>query len=395
MRQTKRLLLALAASFAFTVPALTQNSASAVEQLLDLLVTKKIISSDEAAEFRTTLKKKSTSTAPDALVSQAPPLQSATPSQNANSLVTPRAPALKNDTVNISGFVQGRFTETPGTTNTFEIRRARLIFDGKLSENIGYQVQLDGVKPQLLDAKIDFKPLPEFGVTIGQFKIPFSTENYTSDNLLPFVERSTVVNSFAPGRDNGGNGRDVGLQFSGQFLRLGGLDRVEYFAGVFNGAGINVKDDNHYKDAAGRLIVRPIKQLVVIGNYYNGATTTKELGKERADVEMNFTRGPVSVAGEYIWGHDGAVHRHGWYAQGVYRATRRWEALFRFDKFDPRQHTSTLTALNNYVIGSSYFLNSYVKLQANYDRQEDLIVQRSGNVVLLQTQFQFGGEKSK
>jgi phosphate-selective porin OprO and OprP len=394
MRQKRRLLIAFAAIVASALPAFAQNSASEVDQLLDLLVAKNVITSTEASEFRATLKKNAPASS-NSEVAQASSVQSATGEQPVNGQIATRTLGLKNDGLNVSGFVQGRFTEAPGTTNTFEIRRARLIFDGKVTDGIGYQVQLDGVKSQLLDAKIDFNPVHQFRVTIGQFKIPFSTESYTSDNLLPFVERSTVVNSFAPGRDNGNNGRDIGLQVSGKFLRLRGTDRVEYFAGVFNGAGINTKDDNHYKDTAARLVLRPLKQVALVGNYYSGATGLKELGRERADLEVNFTQGPISASAEYIWGHDGPIHRHGWYAQSGYRASRHWEALFRFDKFDPRQHTATLTAVNNYVIGTNYFLNSYVKLQANYDRQQDLIARRSANVVLLQTQFQFGGERVK
>lgn len=390
MRQTKRLFITFAAALAFTLPALAQNSVSEVDQLLDLLVAKNILTTTEASSFRATLKKKNEAAAPSASVAVS---NDAAKTPAASS--TPRTIGLKNDTLNISGYVQGRFTEAPGTTNSFEIRRARLIFDGKLTDTIGYQVQIDGVKPQLLDAKIDFKPLKQFGVTIGQFKIPFSTESYTSDNLLTFVERSTVVNSLAPGRDNGSNGRDIGVQFSGKGLRFRGVDRVEYFVGVFNGAGINIKDDNHYKDEAVRLIVRPLKQLALIGNYYNGASGVKELGKERADLEFNFTHKNFSAAGEYIWGHDGPIHRRGWYAQSAYRVNRKWEPLFRFDKYDPRQHTSTLTSVNNYVFGTNYFLNSYVKLQGNFQRQHDLIANRDANIVLLQTQFQFGGERAK
>ena len=383
-QQMRGLLCLLAGIMAFTLPAFSQNPASEVDQLLELLVAKKVITPAEAAEFRANLKKNA-STQDVATPSNPQPVAAVQSHKNQ----PPRDALLDMD-----GYVQGRFTEAPGTTNTFEIRRARLIFWGKLTDTTAYQVQLDGVKPQLLDARVDFSPFRQLGITIGQFKIPFSSESYTSDNLLPFIERSTVVNNFAPGRDNGSNGRDIGLQFFGKVLRSRGLDRLEYFAGVFNGAGINTRDDNHYKDSAARLIMHPLKQFAIIGDYYNGAAGVKELSRERADLEATFVQGPFSAAAEYIWGHDGPFRRRGWYMRGDYRATRRWEALFRFDKFDPRQHTSTVTALNNYVVGANYFLNPYVKLQANYNRQQDLITGRNANIVLLQTQFQFARERT-
>jgi phosphate-selective porin len=395
MRRIRLISLLFMVTAGVQLPA--QNSPE-VEQLLELLVAKNVITSADAAQYRATLKAKSAAdSAPT--VTPASNLARTAKSPAAQVLSTPPAtskiPGFSRDTLTISGYVQGRFTEAPKTTNTFEIRRARLIFDGNLTDTLSYQVQLDGVKPQLLDARLDFKPVKQFGVTIGQFKIPFSTESYLSDNLLPFVERSAFVNRFAPGRDNGNNGRDIGLQFSGRLLHSRNVDHIQYFAGVFNGSGINSKDDNHYKDTAARLIVSPVKQLAVAGNYYNGSSGVKELSRERADLEVSFSHGPFSTAAEYLWGHDGPIHRRGWYAESVYRVDSRWEAVFRFDKFDPRQHTSSVTALNNYVIGTNYLVNSYVKLQANYDRQQDLIAQRSANVVLLQTQFQFGGERSK
>src|SRR6185369_8898676 len=108
--------------------------------------------------------------------------------------------------------------------------------------------------------------------------------------------------------------------------------------------------------------------------------------------EFRFDHGPFAAFGEYIWGHDGPVRRNGWYLETTYRIAKKWEGVFRADKFSPRQHTATLTAVNNYVIGTNFYLNPYVTLEANYDRQEDLYAKRSGNIVLLQTQFQFGGE---
>ena len=357
---------------------------SEADQLLDLLVAKNVITPTEASEFRATLKKRAAPSA-DTVAAQSPAEQFK-PDQSAN------IQAAAHPLLNIRGVVQSRFTEGPGTNNTFEIRRARLAFEGKLTSNIAYELQIDAAEPQLLNARIDFNPVRQFRVRIGQFNVPFSTESYTSESVLGFVERSTVVNSLAPGRDNGSNGRDIGIQLSGKVLQFRGVDRLEYFVGVFNGAGINTKDDNPHKDAAVRLVFRPLKRVALGGNYYNGVAGAKELGKERADVEANFIQGPFSAAAEYLWGHDGPIHRYGWYAQSGYHAGKRWEALFRFDKFNPRQHTSKLTAVHNYVIGANYFLNSYVRLQANYDRQQDLITRHSANVVVLQTQFQFGRE---
>ncbi len=311
----------------------------------------------------------------------------------------PQTPTTSTDAdgrIRFSGYVQARWTGAPRSTNSFEIRRARLIAEGKLADNISYQVQADGVKPQLLDARADFRIARQLRITVGQFKIPFSYESLQADDQTDLIERSVVVNSLAPGRDNGpNNGRDLGLQFAGNLLRLREVDRIQFAVGVFNGAGINVKDDNHYKDAAARLLFRPLASLSVGGSYYHGATGTAEVGRERAGTEIVYSYGPFSAAAEYIWGHDGPVHRRGWYAETSYRARRGWQPLFRFDKYDPRLSTATLRATDNFVFGTNYFLNYWVKLQANYGEQHDLIADRYHSVFLLQTQFSFGGEKER
>src|SRR5690349_18035416 len=108
------LLLVLAATIALPSPSSAQDSPSEVDQLLNLLVAKNVITTAEATEFRATLKKRAT-IAPNAVDQTAAEPAAAKPSKpSTGGQAAPRPADLKDDAFNIRGYVQGRFTEAPG-----------------------------------------------------------------------------------------------------------------------------------------------------------------------------------------------------------------------------------------------------------------------------------------
>lgn len=113
-----------------------------------------------------------------------------------------------------------------GTNDTFLLRRARLILEGKFADRFTYVVQPEfgtGSSVQILDANVFASVIPEFGVRFGKFKTPIGLEQLQSDPVAFFNERS-VATGLTPNRD-------VGVQAEGAFFN-GGLS---YQLGVFNG----------------------------------------------------------------------------------------------------------------------------------------------------------------
>lgn len=113
----------------------------------------------------------------------------------------------------------------------FRVQMARPVLRGKLLRPwITYVVQpeLAGKSPALLDAELTIAPHAAFGVKVGQFLTPFSREFLVPPFRLLFPDFSPSNISF---RDN----RDIGAMLFG--MPLGG--HLEYYAGVFNGNGIN------------------------------------------------------------------------------------------------------------------------------------------------------------
>src|SRR5262249_32341117 len=148
--------------------------------------------------------------------------------------------------------------------------------------------------PYLLDASLTWKISESFRLTAGQFKIPFSTESIMPDNLDIPIERARAVNSLAPGRDDGAQGRDTGIEASG---RIGG---VAYAAALLRGQLIVPSAAVHYRAAAGRFLVHPLRSLTVSGDWYGSYSVSSGPPKRRADAEGSYERGPLRVAAEQI-----------------------------------------------------------------------------------------------
>ena len=129
---------------------------------------------------------------------------------------------------------------------------------GQLFKWIGFKIEGDFSSQQnpsfaLTDGYVDLNFLPEIGLRGGQFKVPFSLEELTSDLFIDTIERS-MVNELAPSRD-------MGVMLQGQLF-----DRVlGYSVGLFNGSGINTQDNNDEKDVAVRVTLAPFRNT---DNYF-------------------------------------------------------------------------------------------------------------------------------
>ena len=91
------------------------------------------------------------------------------------------------------------------SADNFEVRRARIGFNGKLFNDIGYEFVTNAVgsNANLIDtAWINYGYNQAAQVRVGRFKQPFNLEELTSSNNIDFMERS-YVNQLAPAKKNG------------------------------------------------------------------------------------------------------------------------------------------------------------------------------------------------
>ncbi|MBI4777688.1 hypothetical protein HY792_02005 [Candidatus Desantisbacteria bacterium] len=182
-------------------------------------------------------------------------------------------------------------------------------------------------------------------------------------------------------------GRDIGGQVSGEF-DFGTKKKIEYAVGIFNGAGINVDDDNECKDIAGRILIFPIQDLSVGVSYYNGKSGAAETDKLRTGMELSYLINRLSIEGEYISGKDGNLEEYGWYAQIGYKFVPELEAVVKYDSYEPDKN-KTDDKIDAATLGLNWVLNKWAKIQTNYEWKFEEGTKVSNDVFLTQYQVQF------
>ena len=112
-------------------------------------------------------------------------------------------------------------------TNSFNLRRARPIFEGSLGQYVDFRFMPDFGNSQtaIYDAYADVKISPYVVLRGGKFKTPLGLEQLENDADLTFLERSLVTDLV--------QNRDEGLQFYGNVRQ-----RFTYQFALDNGAPI-------------------------------------------------------------------------------------------------------------------------------------------------------------
>jgi phosphate-selective porin len=273
-------------------------------------------------------------------------------------------PVTSSRSFNLSGYTQFLYTYWDKGADSFSIPRARLTLSGELLKNVRFKIQVDAVKnPALMDAQVDVQFKPYLGLRIGQYYVPFSLENNTSDSELDTILRSQVVNALSPSRDIGSQGRDIGAMVTGRY------SIAEYYLGVFNGAGINKLDTNKAKDVAARLLLHPMSTLAVGGSLYRGhhnpVQGLPDISRTRAGLEAAFKSGPWSMSGEFISGKDDLIARSGWYLQGGYFVLpEKLQAVVKWDSYDQDKNMPGDRA-DLFTLAGNWYLWKKTKLAAN------------------------------
>ena len=134
--------------------------------------------------------------------------------------------------------------------DTFLIRRARLIVEGKLERYFDWRIEgdfSDTTSTILRDFYMRVHRFDELLLTFGQVRVPISQEEIRQDAVQDFVERS-LVNGLVPSRS-------PGIMASGVI----GKGVFEYQVGAFNGKGLLALNNNSTPEGALRLRFAPWK----------------------------------------------------------------------------------------------------------------------------------------
>ena len=320
-----------------------------------------------------------------------------------------------------SGFAMASYQATfqdEGNSNTFDLRLVRASIEGRILNDFYYKIQGQingnqstmGSSPRLVDYFMEWQRLDYLKIKLGQFKRPFTFENPMNPIDQGFMSYSQPVSKLSGFSDRCGehasNGRDIGLQLQGDFLKSNsGRYLLHYQVGVFNGQGINVKDVNKKKDLIGGVWVMPIDGLRIGAFGWEGSYARKSgnetvsLNKHRYALSAEYKKGDLQLRAEYIHStgygfaktyqkdedskdltiktytdSDGKEVANdkadGFYALAIVPViSNKLMLKGRYDLYRPT--ASSVGAKTNYEIGLNYRFCKYLEVQTEYALTND------------------------
>ena len=289
--------------------------------------------------------------------------------------------SLKIDYFKFKGYIQGGFNINDKGDNTFYLKRAVLTLSGDLfkknESTVDYQFMVNMAgSPCILELWVRYSPVREFGMQIGQFKIPLTIENTDySPTTIEMIEYSLPVEKMArSGSDVTGintSGRDIGFKLFGSLLHRENHSLISYDIGLFNGNGTNRRDDDGRKDLIARLKISPIRYLTIAGYYQNGTVNADHIEGNiltRYGGGISYDNNKIMCRSEYISGHTGKMLSEGAYITAGYQITDKLMPVARADYFKLDK------ALDNkeiyYTLGLLYTPWKNLRLQFNYTLKE-------------------------
>jgi len=345
----------------------------------------------------------------------APPAFNVTWKDGKTTITTKQAELVISNRMQIRMTDEDREVEPAGDPNrtSFTIRRMRTKFDGwAFNKDFTYELQFDTAQQTNLlqdaDVNYDFtKGKKSFMLKAGQFKVPFGRQQLTSSGSQQFVDRSTVSDTFA-------RGRDIGVQLWG----TPNNSTIDWRVGIFNGNGRTVtRNDNDDLQLNARLTWQPFGDV----KYSEGdfESTTKPLFAVAASYESN--EFPIAAAGStpahaddrsivegdavfkfkgfsafydlYKRKHDRTVNLSDFDDEGFnlqlayFILAQKFEVALRFSEFDPNSDVNNNEREERGLALSYYFNKHNSKLQADFRQLENNATKTTDKELRIQYQL--------
>ncbi len=321
----------------------------------------------------------------------------------------------------------------PYPSEGFGVRRMRVFLQGAGPAGLGYRLHFDptplstgpqGASPfrgaPLVEAYLDYALPRDVLIRVGQQRVLFGLNSTTGAPSLPTPEFAQFARSV---QQRVSAFRDIGATVQG---RVGPL---EYSAGVFNGAGVNVIADNDStRDFAGRVTYAVVPGVQVGASAWAGHTPrqytrpgeTRPVAPfldnadfQRHGVDARYARGPLLLTAEYARNRaefDSAattrtpnrtgLRQTGYNALAALRlgvvspALRRFELVGRYDAWDPNDVVPD-NEITEYVGGVNfYFLETGAPVDARFGRALNY-VQRESRFMLFVEHSRFANAGSR
>ena len=296
------------------------------------------------------------------------------------------------------GYAQTQFDMTkigPETKNSFSMTRVILMANAELTRKLSFFLMIDVASTQapkhLHEYYAQYAFLPELKVRVGQFKTPYTMENVISPTLLGTVNLNEGTRYMAgiAGDALYGNyvGRDLGAMITGDAIKArDGHYYLNYSVGVFNGAGMNLRDNNKHKDVAAMLNVLPTKDITLSGSFIIGKGNAQandmfgtiaqgtDYTRNRWSVGAEVKWKPLKLRTEYMAGKNGDIKNRAFYAELWCRLFRNFDMVLDYDYLDKNTALSketrdafpAWTRTSNYLVGLQYWVYKACRISTQY-----------------------------
>ena len=311
------------------------------------------------------------------------------------------------------GMVQYQASDKDGAENNgFNLRLVRMALEGRAHTDFYWKVQMQingntydpdksSTDIRLVDLFGEWQKYEFFKVKAGQFKRPFTFENPMHPITQGFMSYSQNVSKLAGFSDrcggNASNGRDIGVQIQGDFLKNAeGRNLLHYQVGAFNGEGINQKDKDNRKDIIGGMWVMPVKGMRIGAFGWTGSRAG--VGeKNRYALSGEYTQNDWTFRSEYI-------HSQGWNAahtsdkaDGIYALCiapiqkNKLHVKARYDLY--REAKEWGQSKTMYEVGADYMFTKNLQINLEYARVNDRTIanpdKHNYNMVDVELDFRF------
>ena len=296
------------------------------------------------------------------------------------------------------GYAQTQFDMTktgPETKNSFTMMRVILMANAELTRKLSFFLMIDAASTQaskhLHEYYAQYAFMPELKVRVGQFKTPYTLENIISPTLLGTVNLNEGTRYMAgiAGDPLYGNyvGRDLGAMVTGDAIKArDGHYYLNYSLGVFNGAGMNLRDNNKHKDVAAMINILPTKNITLSGSFIIGKGNAQandmfgtivegtDYTRNRWSVGAEVNYKPMKLRTEFMQGRNGDINNRAFYAELWCRVFRNFDVVLDYDYLnkntsmskEARDAFSAWTRTNNYMVGLQYWVYKACRISTQY-----------------------------
>lgn len=304
------------------------------------------------------------------------------------------------------GLFMYKYSDVENIKHSAEPRVVFVSVRGELTKNLRYFILTEFVSPRVYEFYGEWSLSEQFNVRLGQTKIPLSLENQMSLTDIEAILNTRSISALIGMRDgvmflqNGINntGRDIGIRVHGGLLKRETHHLLNYDIGIYQGTGMNTRENNNSKDFTANLIFQPIKGFRIGGGTYFGEARYVKPGddaegnhvRNRWIMSSDYRSDRVYLRAEWIKANDGGIKKEGLHGMGLYYfIPQKLNAFVKADYLN--QNKKTDSELMEYTLGVNYHFYGPCRLQLNYIRSDysKSWDAKDSNVVMGQLQIVF------